>query len=143
MKTLNKCGKMLPSTYVIGIIVFGMVIAGIVSMYSIVGSDLNGNTTRFNSTFNILDKASNSTTNMQTKLEGSSQDWGLWGVLNALIGSAWETFKLLFTSFGFMTIVFHGLEAYGIPSWFTTGIIAIILAIIVFAIMSAILKAEA
>lgn len=142
---MNKKAEALPRTYVIGILLFGIIITGFVSLFSQVGDDLRGDESeisveQFNKTFNQLDNAKESTENLKNKLTGDDKDWGIWGVLNALIGSAWETLKILFTSFSFMNVAFYGLAMFGIPSWFISGIIAIITTILVFAVISAILK---
>lgn len=142
---MNRKAEALPSTYVIGIILFGIIITGFVSMFSQVGNDLQGSgeemsISQFNTTFNKLNEAKAGTDNLKNRLIGDDKDWGIWGVLNALIGSSWETLKIMFTSLDFMQSAFFGLVAFGIPDWFIGGILAIITTILIFAIISAILK---
>jgi len=95
----------------------------------------------FNRTFDKLNDINESTTNIQKSITAFDQDPGLWGMINALVTSAWSGLKGIFTSFSFMNSAFTGMSnVFGIPTWVGSLIISIILIIIIFAIYKAIFK---
>ena len=136
------------SSYLIALLVFGMVITGIVVLLSGVtteNADLSEEYEDFNATFNKLEQTSTSVDNLESKLKADDgQNWGVFGVLNALIGSAWETLKLVFSSFSFITAIFAGLHTWlGVPLWVTNTLYSLILVVVIFTIINLITKGEA
>lgn len=140
-------GAMKPSIYILGIIFFmGIILAGFGMMGEFRQSDAtfmsDNKTSAFNSTFNRYDELTASVTTIQGSVSTGGTSWGVFGVLNALIGSAWNALLLLFNSFGFMTAVFGGLTLFGIPGWVGALLGLVVIVIIAFAIMSAIFRQE-
>lgn len=136
-----------PSTYILAIIAFTFVImAGI----GLMGEFRKGDATfmtdaqskQFNSTFNRYDDLTTSVNNIQSSVDDSGNDWGIWGTIGALTGSAWNALRLLFTSFSFMNSVFAGLTMFGIPAWVGALGSLVIIIIIAFAIYSAIFTTD-
>lgn len=136
-----------PSTYLLGIIFFTFIIlSGIGIMGELRKSNTDfmtdENSQSFNSTFNVYNDLSSSVGGLQTSVEDAGNDWGIFGVVNALVGSAWNALRLLFTSFAFMNAVFLGLGLFGVPSWVGGLASLTVIVIIAFAIYAAIFKAE-
>lgn len=140
--------EILPRHYIFGIIAFTFIIVGGVSIFASLHSDDptfgdSDKLTQFNRTFNVMDDVSDNVGNLQTNIENADSDFGLFGVLNSLISSAWQTLKLLFSSFSFMGAVFSGTTTmFGIPAWIPTLAGLVITIIIAFAIYSAIFQRE-
>lgn len=138
----------LPRHYILGIVMFMFVIVGGVSLLGMMRSDDStyGDSSQlqeFNNTFNQLDLVSDRVGSMQGTLSNASVDGGTFGVLNSLILSGWQTFKLLFSSFGFMTGVFNGLTTFfGVPAWIPAIILLVVTIMLVFTIISAILQKD-
>lgn len=137
-----------PSHYIIGIIVFTAFIVGGVSMLSIFREadptfidDTRFN--QFNETFNVYEDVDEKVGELEEGIQGADTDFGLFGVLNSLINSAWQTLKLTMTSFGFMSSVFGGLYGvFAIPAWAGALILLAVSVMFVFAIFSAIFQRE-
>ena len=141
-------GALKPSTYLLAIIMFTFfIMAGVAMMGEFRKSDVNfmtdTNSKAFNNTFNKYTDLTTSVTNLQTSVTDAGSDWGVFGVVNALVGSAWNSLRLLFTSFSFMNGVFAGLEMFGIPSWVGGLATLTVTVILAFAIFSAIFNSEA
>jgi len=136
-----------PSTYILAIIIFTFFILGGVSMMAeLRQSDstfmADENSRAFNNTFNVYTSLDTSVTGLQSSVEDAGNDWGIFGVVNALIGSAWNALRLLFSSLSFMNVVFVGLGMFGVPSW-VGGLAGLtIIVIIAFAIYSSIFNSE-
>lgn len=131
-----------PQSYIIGILIFTLVIVGGVS---ILGSfKINdGQTAEFNKTFNKMNDVTGAVDDLQGGIENADTDFGVFGVLNSLISSAWQSLKLLFTSLGFMTTAFGGMTTmFGVPAWIPLIFASIITVIIIFAIYSAIFQRD-
>lgn len=133
--------------YIIGVIVFTIFIVGGVSLLGYLNDAdptfSNSDLTQFNKSFNKLNDVTSSTSNLKSSVEEADPDLGFFGVLNALVSSAWNTLKLTFTSFSFMEDVFiNGSNIFGIPNWISTLIVGIITTIICFAIYKAIFKVQ-
>jgi len=99
-------------------------------------------TQAFNDTFNVYNSLTTSVGSLQSSVEDTEQDWGIYGVVNALVGSAWNALRLLFSSLSFMNAVFVGLGLFGVPSWVGGLATLAVITIIAFAIYSSIFKAE-
>lgn len=143
---MNKKGGMLPSTYLIGIIIFAIVIVGGINMVFIAGSvdpnfvqdDKMG---QFNTSFNKYNEIINQSNKLHGNLE-SLENSGVLGALNALITNAWTTLRVMVTSFSFMNTAWSGLSMFGVPVWVPVLIISIVTVSLVFAIMAAIFQRE-
>ena len=137
-----------PSDYIVGIIIFTLVIVSGITLLakvneinpSVIDSDRLG---EFNRTFNVLDDITDATESLEESVTESSTEYGIFGVLNSLINSAWNTLKLLFNSFRFMDSVFAGLSVmFGVPVFVVQLIIALITIVIVFGIFGAIFQTK-
>ena len=136
------------SDYLIGIIIFTMVIVGGISMMTIFQSKNSAfldteKFSKFNDTFNTYDDVVQETGSIESSITNSNPDPGLFGVLNGLIQGAWQVLKLMFGSLSFMTAVWTGLYTiFGVPLWVGVLIGSIVIVLIAFAIWSAIFQRE-
>jgi len=134
--------------YIIGAIIFTFFIVGGVAMLSEFNAsdptftdDSGKHFYDFNKSFSKLDDINESTSSMQKSISDFDQDPGLWGMINALVTSAWSGLRSVFTSFSFMNDSFRAISnVFGIPTWVGGLIISIITIIIIFAIYKAIFK---
>lgn len=137
-----------PSTYIIGILVFTLFIVGGVSMMTIFrdadptfADDPKFN--EFNQTFNVYGEATEKIGDLGSGITDADQDFGVLGVLNGLILSAWQSLRLLLTNFAFMNSVFNGLSTiFGVPAWVSGLLILAVTVMFVFAIYSAFFQRE-
>lgn len=136
--------------YLVGIVLFTFVIMGgmlFLSEFSAHSATMrSGNDLQaFNDTFNTFDKITTQVNNLKGNIEGSDNDFGLFGVLNSIIGSTWQAVKLFFSSFSFMDSVFNGLShsPFNLPAWVPALIITLITISIVFAIWSLVFNRDA
>lgn len=140
--------RVLPSTYVFGIIIFTFFILGGMALISpLRAADPtfldDDKYAQFNKTFNKVDDVTDSVGGLQDTIEDSDTDFGTFGVLNALISTAWNSLKLVFSSFSFMNAVFGGLYTFfGIPIWVGNLIILMVSVMIIFAIFAAIFQRQ-
>lgn len=140
---MNKKGQTLPRNYVYGIVIFVLVIVGgtfLITqfMQSNAGFVNDEQFSRFNSTFNKQSEAVEQIGSMRSSIENASPDFGIFGVLNGLINTAWNGLKFLFTGFGFMDNIFGGLSSiFGIPPFFGDILSLLVVVLFVFAIWSA------
>ena len=127
-----------PKHYIIGVIIFGMLITGGLSLMSMINEKdptfINDDKfSQFNESFNQFDDTTDAVGSLESNIRTTGSDFGVFGVLNALISSVWQTLKLLFSSFSFMNNVFYGLSyVFGVPAWVSAGIISIVTVIFVF-----------
>lgn len=134
--------------YILGVIMMMFFVVGGVSLLSEYRTadatfDATDRTGEFNRSFNQLEAVQTQINTIESNFE-SDPEWGVFGALNALIKSAWNTFSLIFTSWGFMDSVFDGMyQMFGIPSWVSVFIGMIITVIIAFAIYSLIFQKDA
>lgn len=140
--------EVLPRHYIIGIIIFTLFIVGGVSMLSEQSSVNPSMLTddkfqRFNQTFDVMGDVTEEVDDLETSIKSSDPDQGLFGVLNSLINSAWNTLSLIFDSFSFMDGVWEGTnKIFGIPVWVATLISGLVTILFAFAIWSAIFQRE-
>lgn len=133
---------MKPSTYILGIIVFTLVIVGGVSMMGeFRATDSTYATdpkfTEFNNTFNVYSELTDNVNELQTGITDADSDFGALGVLNGLILTAWQGLKLMITNWSFMNVVFNGLTTiFGVPAWIPALIILGVAVMFVFALYS-------
>ena len=98
---------------------------------------------QFNRSFNKLAKVSTEVGELEKGITDAETDFGIFGVLNSLINSAWNALKLIFTSFGFMNPVFLALNyIFGVPLWIGGLVNLAIIVLFVFVIYSAIFQRE-
>lgn len=143
--------EVLPRHYVFGMIAFAFLImagATLIAEFN-QGEQMasSEDIQRFNNSFNKIEEVQDLTGGLQQSIENADTEgnWGIFGVLNSLIASAWQTLKTFFASIGFMNAVFTALPAYfpGFPSWIPALVISIIASMIVFAIFSLIFQRDA
>ena len=135
-----------PSHYIFGILGFVFfVMAGV----SLIGEfrqaqptfGTDESFTEFNDTFNVYNEVESSVGQLEAGVTDAEPDMGVFGVLNSLIQSAWQTLVLTISSFGFMTAVFGGLSTvFGMPAWIGGLIVLAVSVMFVFAIFSAIFQ---
>lgn len=103
-----------------------------------------GKSGEFNRTFNKLSETQTQVSGIESNIKDADTDFGAFGVLNALISSAWQSLKLMFTSWSFMDSVFEGLTAFfGVPAWIPVIISMFITVTLAFAIYSLIFQKDA
>jgi hypothetical protein len=132
--------------YIIGIIVFMFFIVGGVSLIasmrekdSTFGND--DKFQQFNSSFSKLDTIQNRVSGIENSTKVI--DEGNFGFFDFLIGNAWSTLTLTFSSFSFMTDIFSATSTiFGIPTWIPLIIGLLITIFIAFAIFSAIFQRD-
>jgi len=136
-----------PKDYIIGVIIFVFMISGGIWLLASLNSGTGGviaNDARyesFNKTFNVYDNVTTQVEGIRSNIENSDSELGGFGALNALINSAWNGVKFLFSSFGFMNSVFGGLSSmFGLPVWIGGLMILLVVTIIAFAIWAAIFQ---
>lgn len=135
--------------YLVGIVLFTFIIMGGLLLVS----EMRAKSTSFgteaeyqsyNYTFNTLDSITTQVGGLKSNIEDADNDFGLFGVLNSIIGSTWQAVKLFFTSFSFMDSVFDGISTYfGLPAWIPALITTLITIMIVFAIWSLVFNRDA
>jgi len=99
----------------------------------------------FNESFSKVSDFESQTDKFKGVFNSSDEDnkFGLFGVLDALIETAWYSLKSVFTSFSFIFDVFTSTTSiFGIPAWIPSLIISIIVIILTFAIFSAIFQRD-
>lgn len=131
-----------PRHYIYGILFFMAVILGgmgILSEFkkSDVNFDSDYRVKEFNSTFNKFTDLEVEVSNLRLGISGAKTDFGLFGVLNSLISTSWQSLRTLFSSFSFMNTVINSLSPFfGIPAWIPTIIGLFITITIIFSIYS-------
>lgn len=139
---------MKPSKYLIGILIFSLIITSGVFLIGLLHNENpdfvdSERYTDFNRTFNKLDDATSTVDSMESGIENADTDFGAFGVLNSLISTGWNSLKLMLTSLSFMHGVFNGLYTFfGVPPWVGSSIIALTTLVIIFAIFSAIFQRD-
>ncbi len=140
--------EILPRHYIIGIVMFTFMIVGGVSIFSIYGNSepsfiQDEQFQDFNNSFNVVNDITKQVDDLEESITEADTDFGLFGVLNALISSAWQALKLLFTSLSFMDGVFLGLTSvFGIPGWIPALVGVLVTVILIFSIFSAIFQRD-
>ena len=98
---------------------------------------------KFNDTFNVYDETTTKVNALGSTISDADSDWGVLGVLNGLILSAWQSLKLLLTNWAFMNSVFNGLYTiFGVPAWVSGLIILGVTVMFIFSLYSAIFQRE-
>ena len=137
-----------PSTYIIGIIIFTFLLVGANVLFAeTFVNDQDKLTSEryvsFNKTFNKMSNVTDNVDDIEENLINSNTDPGLFGVLNSLIQSTWQSLRLITQSFVFMIDIFYGLfTEFGIPKFIPTLIIALVVVVLAFSIYSAIFQRD-
>jgi hypothetical protein len=144
-------GEILPRDIIFGLIIFTLFITGIVTFLGDLGNNMPQNTEFLDTnTFNSFNNSANRITDIQREVgelrggvENADTDFGLFGVLNSLISSSWQTLRLLLDSFDFVgEILTNTSNVFGIPTWVASMVILLITVVIIFGIFSAIFQRE-
>ena len=140
------------SNYIIGVIMFCFFIVGGLSLIAILSNSdstliNNSDFTRFNQTVNKFDVVQNKVIDINKSInQDSSTSTGLIdkiGYFDSLIGSSFNTLKLITGSFSFMGDAMNNIGLmFGVPGWVFTTIMLIIVVIIVFAIYGALFRSQ-
>jgi hypothetical protein len=140
-----------PRDYVIGIIIFTLVVGCSVSIMSIfkaddptLGSD-SPEFASFNSTFNKYNDVNTLTAKWQNDMENVSQDNSALGVWDSLISGGWSLISLLGQSLSFMKGIFDSFGSiFGLGDYpFIAALIyMIIIVTIIFAVYSAVFRRD-
>jgi len=143
-----RMAEITPRHYLYGVIIMMFFIVGGMAMLAEMNdgnSKLNtGMSDEFNNTFNRLGDTQSQVDVIEGNINNADTDLGVFGVLNALISSAWQSLKLMFTSWAFMSAVFSGLTAFfGVPVWIVSIIGMFITITLAFAIYSLIFQKDA
>ena len=125
------------SKYIFGIIIFMFIVVGGLAFISGLGQTnpsmvQDPKFSEFNDSFNKMElvetKVSEIETNVNSTTPGDNP-------LNNLITGAWQTLRLIGTSFGFMDDVFRATSTmFGIPVWISRTITMLITVLIAFVI---------
>lgn len=141
--------ELLPRHLFFGFIIATIfIIGGLALMYNVSSSKDGylGNESDvqiFNSSFNKFADIESGAANLQSGITDASPEMGIFGVLNALIGTTWNALTGLFTTFAFMITLGGNLTTYfGIPWWATALGTMLILGILAFAIFTVIFQRE-
>lgn len=141
-------GEVIIRHYIIGILLFTFMILGGIAMLGEFNKDdptfVDADKyEQFNNTFNVYGDIDDEVGGMRNQLEEADTDPSVFGVLNSLIMSAWQTLRLIVSSFGFMDGVFNGLSTmFGVPAWVPGIIILLITVVLIFVIFSAIFQRD-
>jgi len=145
---LSKLGEVLIRHYFYALIIFSFFVMGSVSLVGILreGDSHVGDSglfDEFNQTFNKIDSVTADVEAIQDSIENSDSDWGIWGVLNALIQSAWQTLKGVFSSLEVVAALFTGMTVmFGVPSWVGATALLLLTVVIAFGIYGLIFQKE-
>ena len=97
----------------------------------------------FNNTFNVYDETVTQIDSLTDSVTNADSDWGILGVLNGLILSAWQSLKLMITNWSFMAGVFLGFNTvFGVPAWIPALLVSAVAIMFVFALFSAFFQRE-
>lgn len=137
-----------PRTYIYGIIMMMFFIVGGIALLGEFQSanpnfDNMNRSAEFNRTFNKLSDVTTEVGILEDNIKSTDTDFGVFGVLNALIFSSWQAIKFIFDSFGFMDAIYDGMTAFfGVPAWIPLIISLLITVTLVFAIFKMIFQNE-
>lgn len=132
---------MKPSKYLMGMVLMGMVISGFAAMYSVAFTNHQTENTDFNSTFNQLNTIQEEFEELNSIVQLESTEVGQDSAITAVAKGANSALLLLLTPFSFLTSIFDGLEnTFGIPVWFTAGLLTLISIGILFAVITAVFR---
>ena len=131
-----------PRMYIFGIIMFTLVIySGLYIMGSFAENNpsyINSDKfSGFNRSFNKVAELNTATDSLKYSITDSTEEYGVFGVINSLIKSVWSAFKNIFTTFGFMIDALTGLTSvFGVPSAIVGLLTSLVVIMLVFSIYS-------
>ena len=141
--------KTIPRDLIFGIIIFGIILMGGVSLISIFGEknsayindDMFGT---FNTTSNTLMQDINTkVSSINSSIGSDTVDPGLFGFLDKLVNTGWNTIKLLGDTLSFADKAYYAIsDSLGIPSWIMNSIILLIIVVIIFSVLSAVFQKD-
>jgi hypothetical protein len=130
-------------SYILGVILSIVIVTGgLMFMTSFLGSNPNldnaNKIDEFNDSMNKADEVQLAVSDMSSSItSASTNNVGILGWLNALIGSAFDGIKAIFKSFSFVNVMANDLSnMLGVPPMLIALLLLIITIIIVFAIWS-------
>lgn len=139
-----------PSNYIIGVIVFIFFIVGGVTIMAefrsfkpTFASDESFDS--FNDTFNRYTELNQSISGIRSQYLNDEPQWGVLGAVGALAVTAYNTLRLIPTSFGFVDSMIMGISdttSLHIPVFIPTLLILGIVVFLVFSIISALLNVD-
>jgi len=144
----SKRAEVTPRLYIYGIIMFMLMVSGgvfILGSFASVNPDFVNNEAfaGFNRSFNRVSDVNTASAGLRSSIEGSSEEWGLFGVLNALIKSVWGAIKNIFSSFDFMLVALGGMSSvFGVPSWIVGLLTSLIVVMLAFSIYSLVFQGK-
>lgn len=141
------------STYLISLVVIGMVFTGMLGMMSIANQEsadfLTGTEETdyqsLDSTFGtFLNDSIDDNEQFETGINGTQVDSGSFGFLDTLVNTGFSTFKNIFASYGAVEGVLGNVDTLnlGIPSWVGSALLSMILILIAFGIYRFIFKVD-
>lgn len=136
-----------PRDYLVGIILFTLIIVGGVSLIDIFHSADSAfvdqdKYNKFNETFNIKNEVDTSVQNVRNSIISQNLPAPIEFIATMFL-TAFQALMSLFTSLSFMDAVFTGLyTVFGIPAWVSSLLISLVTIMIVFSIISAILQRD-
>lgn len=131
--------------YVIGIIIFLMIIISGLTMINVFSDNDNNNyiqqekVNEFDSLLNQSAGVIDESNKLEEKLtSNNATDFGTFGVLNSLVSTSWQGIRLITKAFAFAKNIFYAPYRLGVPLWLLNLVYAIILFILLYAIIDAV-----
>lgn len=127
---------------IIGMLIFCLVIGAGIFLIGSFGAN-NDETNQFNATFNVIGNMSQDISSIRNSTAYAETDFGVFGVLNSLINSAWTGIKILFHTGDVVNAVGYDAEKmFGFPPIIPLVLGLIVIIIISFAIWGAIFQKD-
>lgn len=149
---MNNKGVAKISTYLIALVVVGMVFSGLLGMMQIANTEsatfLTGEEdqefTNLESHFGeFLNNTIEDNTQFEDSMNSTTQP-GEFGFLDTLVNSGFSTLKNIWSSFGIVSLVLNNIDSWGlpIPSWVGAALLSMIVILIAFGIYRFIFKVD-
>ena len=142
---MNKRGEIKPRDIVVSFGLFALVIFSVVWL---IGGVSGVNTSLidaaeyegFNNTVNEFNEYTATIEELETKTRNfTASEGGAFSFLNNLINQGWQTLRLMWQSFSFIGTAINNLGTmFGVPNFAVVLLVAILIAIFVFAVLSVI-----
>ena len=124
--------------FLFAFLIFGAVLTAGFTLIGMALPEDNSNFNKFNASFNKFEDIKSTAEESSDQVASAKPSSGLLGILNGLIESSWGAIKLIFKSTTLMdTLLTDMSDSFGIPTWFTGLMIAIIGITMGFALMAA------
>lgn len=137
----NKKGVM--KNWLIGLVLFSMIIAGISTFYISTTKSYNVTDidTNFSSTYNVMEGMENMSSEMQAQVSGGSPSFV--GTTILITKGVWTAIQLPFRSIAWVVVMTGDARMqFDLPPWFTGGIVLIVILMLIFAVIAAIFKVK-